>query len=109
MFLVGTPETFTVVFANEVASEDYARAARYEWRGPSWTGPVLVGIRMPDDRAQRSRIIEAFTERRPCRRTAHPVTTVEGSPSATGYQSVRDLCGHHGSALWLASQNPGRK
>ena len=60
VFLVGTPETFTVVFANEVAPKDYARAPQSEWRRPSWTGPVLVGTRMPHDPAQRSRIIEAF-------------------------------------------------
>lgn len=60
VFLVGTPETFTVVFANEVAADDYAQAARPEWRRASWTGPVVVGTRMPDDHTQRSRIIEEF-------------------------------------------------
>ena len=60
VFLVGTPDTFTLVFANEIDDADLAQAPRPEWRSLSWTGPVLVGTRMPDDAEQRHQIIEAF-------------------------------------------------
>lgn len=60
VFLVGTPDTFTVVFASEVSDEDLALAKRPEWRRLSWTGPVLVGTRMPDDPEQRRVIIDEF-------------------------------------------------
>lgn len=60
VFLVGTPETFTVVFASEIAPEDLAQAPRPEWRRLSWTGPVLVGTRMPEDPEQRRAVIEEF-------------------------------------------------
>lgn len=60
VFVVGTPETFTVVFANEVDPGDLANAPRPEWRRLSWTGPQLVGARMPDDPEQRRRVMEAF-------------------------------------------------
>lgn len=60
VFLVGTPETFTLVFANEIDADDLAQADRPEWRRLSWTGPQLVGTRMPDDPAARREIIEAF-------------------------------------------------
>ncbi|WP_101926200.1 type IV pilin accessory protein [Luteimonas rhizosphaerae] len=60
VFLVGTPEVFTLVFANEISDADLARASRPEWRRLSWTGPQLVGTRMPDDPAERSAVIEAF-------------------------------------------------
>ena len=60
VFLVGTPETFTVVFASEIDSGDLARASRPEWRKLSWTGPQLVGARMPNDPEARRKIIEEF-------------------------------------------------
>ncbi len=60
VFLVATPDTYTLVFANEVDDADLAAADRPEWRRRSWTGPVLVGARMPEDPAQRRAIIEAF-------------------------------------------------
>src|SRR5690554_17085 len=60
VFLVGTPETFTVVFANEINANDLALASKPEWRTLSWTGPVLVGTQMPDDPQARRLIIEEF-------------------------------------------------
>ena len=60
VFLVGTPETFTVVFASEVSDEDLALGSRLEWRRRSWAGPVLVGTRMPEDPEQRRAIIDEF-------------------------------------------------
>lgn len=60
VFLVGTPETFTVVFASEVDPADLALAPRAEWRRLSWTGPILVGARMPDEAGQRRQVVEEF-------------------------------------------------
>jgi hypothetical protein len=60
VFLVGTPETFTVVFASEIDPGDLVKASRAEWRKLSWTGPQLVGARMPDDPEARRKIIEEF-------------------------------------------------
>lgn len=60
VFLVGTPDTFTLVFANEIDDADLAEASRPEWRRLSWTGPQLVGARMPEDPDARRDVIEAF-------------------------------------------------
>lgn len=60
VFLVGTPDTFTLVFANEIDPADLARAPKPEWRTLPWNGPHLVGTQMPDDPQARSEIIEAF-------------------------------------------------
>lgn len=60
VFLVGTPDTFTLVFASEISDDDLAQGPRPEWRRLSWTGPVLVGTRMPDDAEQRRLIIDEF-------------------------------------------------
>lgn len=60
VFLVATPDMYTVVFANEIDPDDLTAAARPEWRRLSWTGPVLVGARMPEDPDKRREVIEAF-------------------------------------------------
>lgn len=60
VFLVATPDTFTVVFASEVSDEDLKLAKRVEWSRRSWIGPLLVGTQMPEDRAQRRLIIDEF-------------------------------------------------
>ena len=60
VFLVATPQTFTLVFASEIDGADLAAAARPEWRRLSWTGPVLVGTRMPDDPEERRAVMEQF-------------------------------------------------
>lgn len=60
VFLVATPETYTLVFANEISNEDLAKATDPDWRTLSLTGPVLVGARMPDDPDQRREVIEDF-------------------------------------------------
>lgn len=62
VFLVGTPETFTVVFASEIDPADLALAPCPEWRRLSLTGPILVGTRMPEDTEQRRLIIEEFMQ-----------------------------------------------
>lgn len=60
VFLVGTPETFTLVFANEIDPANLARASKPEWRTLPWTGPHVVGARMPDDVQARQEIIREF-------------------------------------------------
>lgn len=60
VFLVATPQTFTLVFASEIDAADLAAGSRPEWQRLSWTGPVLVGTRMPDDPAERRAIMEQF-------------------------------------------------
>ncbi len=60
VFLVGTPEVFTLVFASEIDEADLVLAPRPEWRTLSWTGPRLVGTRMPADPAARRQVMEEF-------------------------------------------------
>lgn len=60
VFLVGTPDTFTLVFANEIDAGDLAKAPKAEWQRLSWTGPQLVATRLPDNPAARQEIIAAF-------------------------------------------------
>lgn len=60
VFLVGTPETFTVVFASEISPEDLVLAPKPEWRRLSWTGPQLVATKMPDDPEQRRQVMDEF-------------------------------------------------
>ena len=60
VFLVGTPEVFTLVFASEIDKEDLELAPKPEWRRLSWNGPQLVGTRMPADPTERRAVIEKF-------------------------------------------------
>lgn len=60
VFLVGTPETFTVVFASEISPEDLELAPRPEWRRLSWAGPQLVATKMPEDPEERQYVIDEF-------------------------------------------------
>lgn len=59
-FLVATPDTYTLVFANEIDAADLADASRPEWRTLPWTGPLLVGARMPEDPDLRRAVLEEF-------------------------------------------------
>ena len=60
VFLVGTPDTFTLVFANEIDDADLAQAPKPEWRTLPWNGPRLVATRMPDAPEVRRKILEDF-------------------------------------------------
>jgi hypothetical protein len=60
VFLVGTPETFTLVFANEIDDADLTQAPKLEWRTLPWNGPHLVATRMPDAPEERRNILEDF-------------------------------------------------
>lgn len=58
IFLVGTPEVFTLVFANEIDAEDIKKASQKKWPRLSFGGPMLVGVKPPSDRREKSKIIE---------------------------------------------------
>lgn len=58
VFLLGLPDRFTLVFANDLRADALAAAARPEWRHLSWTGPRLVGTRMPEDRERRNAVMQ---------------------------------------------------
>lgn len=60
VFLLGQPDRFTLVFANEISPQALRDARNPEWRKLSWTGPKLVGTRMPTDPDQRAEVMHAF-------------------------------------------------
>ncbi|MGJ4804876.1 hypothetical protein [Luteimonas sp. SDU82] len=60
VFLLGQPDQFTLVLADEIAPAALGIAARPEWRKLSWSGPLLAATRMPSDPVGRSRAIEAL-------------------------------------------------
>lgn len=62
VFLVGVDNQFTLVFANEIDQSDLDQAPRVEWRRLSWTGPQLVGTRMPTDASERREVMESFMQ-----------------------------------------------
>lgn len=59
VFLVGIDGQFTLVTANEIDRATLPHA-RPEWRHLSWTGPRLVGARMPEDPDARRQVMEEF-------------------------------------------------
>lgn len=60
VFLVGTPDVITVVFASEIDDADLAKAPTPALRKLSLTGPKLVGTRMPTDPALRAKAMDEF-------------------------------------------------
>ncbi|MGJ4728405.1 hypothetical protein [Luteimonas sp. SDU101] len=60
VFLLGQPDRFTLVLADEIAPEALREAPRPEWRKLSWTGPVLVATRVPTDPLLRSSAVQAL-------------------------------------------------
>lgn len=49
VFLVAAVDRFVLVDANQLARKDLAQASHREWLHLSWTGPVLVGTKLPTD------------------------------------------------------------
>ncbi|MCR6663509.1 MAG: hypothetical protein NVV60_10305 [Luteimonas sp.] len=49
VFLLATPDRFTLLFANDIDPRLLADAPKPEWRRFSWTGPQLVATAMPTD------------------------------------------------------------
>ncbi|WP_440223484.1 TfpX/TfpZ family type IV pilin accessory protein [Dokdonella sp. MW10] len=58
-FIVGAEGQFSVVAANDFSPEDFAKATRPEFKSPSWTGPRLVGARLPTDPKARAILDDA--------------------------------------------------
>ncbi|HJT80544.1 MAG TPA: TfpX/TfpZ family type IV pilin accessory protein, partial [Chthoniobacterales bacterium] len=57
VFMVAAVDRFVLVSANELSAADLAQAARPKWRRLSWTGPVLVGAKLPEDPKQRTALM----------------------------------------------------
>lgn len=57
VFLVGNADRIDVVFANEIDPDDLAKAGVPEGRSLSWTGPRLVGARLPDNAEEADRLM----------------------------------------------------
>jgi hypothetical protein len=49
VFLVAMPNRFDLICANDLDPEQLAKASQDQWRTLSWTGPVVVGARLPAD------------------------------------------------------------
>ena len=60
VFLVATPDSYTLVFAHEVGTAHLASEGQPGWNRLPWAGPALVGARMPDDPNQRREAMDAF-------------------------------------------------
>jgi hypothetical protein len=60
VFLVGTDVRFTLISASDIDPADLAKASRPEWRRLPWTGPYLVGVLPPADRAARRALLDTF-------------------------------------------------
>ena len=56
-FIVGVIDRFVLVSANELDQADLDKATDPEFRTAPWTGPELVGTRMPADIKQRNDLI----------------------------------------------------
>ena len=56
IFLVGEPDRFVLVAANEVKDEDLAQGREPAFRSRSWTGPRLVAAELPTDVKERNNL-----------------------------------------------------
>lgn len=57
VFLVAAVDRFVLVDANQIAPKDLAQASRPEWQRLSWTGPILVGTKLPTDPQEHSALL----------------------------------------------------
>jgi len=57
VFLVATVDRFVLVGANQLIPKDLAQASRPEWQRLSWTGPILVGTKLPTDPKEHSALL----------------------------------------------------
>lgn len=57
VFLVATVDRYVLVDANQLARKDLAQASQPEWRHLSWTGPVLVGTKLPANPKERNALL----------------------------------------------------
>lgn len=97
VFLVGTPDQFTLVFASEIDDDDLALAPTPELRRLSWSGPRLVGTRMPTEPEARARAMDEFMrggagiERSPKYYFDYPRIAPELLASAQPVEGVADI------------------
>jgi hypothetical protein len=56
-FLVAAVDRFIVVSANQLEPDDLAEARNQDWRGLSWTGPVLVAAERPAANSDRNDLV----------------------------------------------------
>ena len=61
-YLVGTPQRFTVVSANDL---HYDPPAAEAYQSPSWFGAQLVGAKLPDDPKIKQAMIDAVIDGKP--------------------------------------------
>lgn len=57
VFMVAAVDRFVLVSASDISSNDLAKAKRPEWRRLSWSGPVLVAAKLPQDPQQRNALM----------------------------------------------------
>lgn len=57
VFLVAVVDRFELVMANEIEAEDLDAAKDTPYARLSWSGPLLVGAKAPEDRQQRTKLL----------------------------------------------------
>jgi hypothetical protein len=58
-FVVGNVDRFSLVTANDIDADDYAKASKPEFRSAPWTGPRVIGALPPTDVKDRNKIMFA--------------------------------------------------
>jgi len=56
-FIAALPERFVLVTATELADDDLVQGSKPEFRRIPWTGPQLVGTRLPSDVKERNDLL----------------------------------------------------
>jgi len=62
VFLVAAVDRLALVSANEIEAEDLKAGSKPEFQTLSWTGPRLVGLRMPTDPDERFKLMMSALE-----------------------------------------------
>ncbi|WP_306523988.1 TfpX/TfpZ family type IV pilin accessory protein [Dokdonella sp.] len=55
-FIVANIDRLNLVAANDIDAADFAKAARPQFASAPWSGPMLIGARLPTDIAARNRL-----------------------------------------------------
>lgn len=56
-FVVGNVDRFSLVSANDIDDDDYAKAASANFRSAPWTGPLVIGALPPTDVKERNKLV----------------------------------------------------
>jgi hypothetical protein len=56
-FIVGRADRFVIVSANDLDDDDFAKAARPEFRSAPWAGPKVIGAQAPTDIQQHNELM----------------------------------------------------